>query len=170
MRLAKLNIRRKISGMSDTLYEQDFFRWTERQAQGLREAGRSGINLPLDWENLADEIESLGRRDRRELGSRVATIIEHLLKLEYSPAARSRSDWLQTVRRERNEIERLLKDSPSLRQQVPRLVEGESRCAAEFAAEGLQAEGEIAAKLRTQLSTSTYTEVQILGDWFPSPR
>lgn len=154
--------------MSDTLYEQDFFRWTERQAQRLREAGRSSTNLPLDWENLAEEIESLGRRDRRELGSRIATIVEHLLKLEYSPAARPRNDWRQTVRRERNEIQRLLQDSPSLRQQVPELAEDESRRAVEFASEALEARGEIAAKLQAKLSASRYTEEQILGDWFPA--
>lgn len=69
------------------LNEEDFVRWTEAQAATLRKAACLGINLPLDWENLAEEIDSLGRSQRRELRSRIATIIEHLLKLQCSPAA-----------------------------------------------------------------------------------
>lgn len=153
--------------MSDTLYEQDFFRWTQDQARALREAARSGVNLPLDWENLAEEVESLGRRDRRELRSRIATIVEHLLKLQYSPAVEPRAGWEQTIRRERQEIEWLLDDSPSLRPQVPELVEDETRRTAKFVSETLQARGEIATEQSAKLSQSRYTEEQILGDWFP---
>ena len=68
--------------MDKPLYEQDFFRWTEEQARGLRAAAAMRLNAPLDWENLAEEIESLGRSDRRELASRVQTVIEHLMKLQ----------------------------------------------------------------------------------------
>ena len=66
------------------LYEQDFVLWTEQQAAGLRRA--KGSNLLLDWENLADEIESLGRSDRRELRSQITRVLRHLLKLEVSPS------------------------------------------------------------------------------------
>ena len=97
------------------LYEQDFVRWTEAQAAVLRRAAETKSNLPLDWLNLAEEVESLGRSQRRELRSRLATIIEHLLKLEYSPATEPRLGWIETIGRERREIERLLEDSPSLR-------------------------------------------------------
>jgi predicted YcjX-like family ATPase len=62
------------------LYDEDFVRWTEEQAAALRQAKRS--NLPLDWENLAEEIESLGRSDRRELRLQITRILRHLLKLE----------------------------------------------------------------------------------------
>ena len=61
-----------------TLYDEDFVRWSEEQSRALREAARSGVNLPLDWENLAEEVESLGRSQRRELRSRIAVILEHL--------------------------------------------------------------------------------------------
>jgi hypothetical protein len=67
-------------------------RWAEAQAEGLRRAAEAGSNLPLDWYNLAEEIESLGRSQRRELRSRLATIIEHLLKLQFSPAMEPRDD------------------------------------------------------------------------------
>jgi hypothetical protein len=62
------------------LYEQDFFLWTKEQAAALRLAkslplARTGdSNLPLDWENLAEEIESLGKSDRRELRSRIPSL------------------------------------------------------------------------------------------------
>jgi Domain of unknown function DUF29 len=69
------------------LYEEDFVRWTEQQAAALRQAAGLGTNLPLDWENLAEEIDGLGRSHRHELRSRIAVIIEHLIKVECSPAA-----------------------------------------------------------------------------------
>jgi Domain of unknown function DUF29 len=64
------------------LYEQDFFLWTKEQAAALRLAKNS--NLPLDWENLAEEIER--KSDRRELRSQIRRILRHLLKLEATPS------------------------------------------------------------------------------------
>jgi hypothetical protein len=156
--------------MSDTLYEQDFFRWTQEQAAALRGVSASSVNLPLDWENLAEEIESLGRSDRRELASRIATIIEHLLTLEYSSAVRPQRGWQQTIRRERLAIERLLEDSPSLRQHVAELVAEEDRCAAKLAAYELEEAGDALAPITRELSGRRYTDQQILGDWFPDKR
>ena len=76
------------------LYEQDFFLWTKEQAVALRLAKNS--NLPLDWENLAEEIESLGKSDRRELRSQIRRILRHLLKLEASPSVEPRAGWRAT--------------------------------------------------------------------------
>ena len=73
------------------LYDQDFFLWTKEQAEGLRHAKAS--NLPLDWENLAEEIESLGKSDRRQLTSQVRRILRHLLRLEASPATEPYASW-----------------------------------------------------------------------------
>ena len=75
-----------MSGSATQLYERDFVRWTEEQSRALRDAAGIGTNLPLDWENLAEEIESLGQSQRHELRSRIAVILEHLLKLEHSTA------------------------------------------------------------------------------------
>lgn len=157
--------------MPDTLYEQDFLRWTEQQADTLRAAGESGTNLPLDWENLAEEIESLGRRDRFELSSRIATIIEHLLKLEISPAKRPGAQGLGTIVRSRDAIERLLQISPSLRRDIPDLVREECVRVPKLVAKELRGYGEADAALLARLSAAArYTEEQILGDWFPSQR
>src|SRR5262249_9612563 len=69
-----------------TLYDEDFLVWSRQQAKALRSAARGSSNQTLDWQNLAEEIEDLGKRERRELASRVSTIIEHLIKLARSPA------------------------------------------------------------------------------------
>jgi hypothetical protein len=71
-----------------TLYEEDTVAWSEQQAAALRAAARGGSNQPLDWENLAEEIESLGRSLRLGLRSQLVRIIQHLVNLAHSPAAR----------------------------------------------------------------------------------
>ena len=91
-------------------YEQDFYAWTVEQAQLLRAGELSAI----DAVNLAEEIESLGRRDRRELESRLTVLLTHLLKWQMQPDQRSRS-WSATMREQRRQIEKLLRESPSLR-------------------------------------------------------
>jgi hypothetical protein len=73
------------------LYDRDFFLWTQEQAAALRAVRKS--NLPLDWDNLAEEIESLGKSDRRQLKSQIRRILRHLLKLEVSPAVDRRAGW-----------------------------------------------------------------------------
>src|SRR5271156_2041100 len=69
-----------------TLYEADTVAWSEHQAAALRAAARTGSNQLLDWENLAEEIESLGKSVRIGLQSQIARIIQHEVKLEHSPA------------------------------------------------------------------------------------
>jgi hypothetical protein len=152
-----------MSGSAAQLYEQDFVRWTEQQSRALREAARSGVNLPLDWENLAEEIDDLGRSVRRELRSRIAVIIGHLLKLEHSPATRPRRGWMETIDRERSDIDRLLEENPSLKRDVARMIVEEGPRAARVTTRSLLGYAE-----RTKsLAAPTYTEDQVLGDWFP---
>jgi hypothetical protein len=67
---------------AESAYGRDFFAWTWEQAQRLRRAA-TGAPADLDLENLAEEIESLGKRDRRALTSNVARVIERLLKLQF---------------------------------------------------------------------------------------
>ena len=91
-------------------YDDDFFAWTMEQARLLREGALSDI----DTLNLAEEIESMGKNNRRELGSWLVVLLMHLLKWRYQPNRRSPS-WATTVRDQRDEIEALLAVSPSLR-------------------------------------------------------
>ena len=73
--------------MSDParLYGVDFFRWTQEQAALLRQVPDEHVNLPIDWNHAAEEIEDMGRSDLRTVNSRIGVILEHLLKLEHSP-------------------------------------------------------------------------------------
>src|SRR3954451_337525 len=98
-----------------SLYDQDLMLWSEEQARMLRAAADAGWNAPIDWVNVAEEIESLGKSERRALASHIANVIEHLLKLQASPATEPTRGWRETIRRARNEIEVILADSPSLR-------------------------------------------------------
>jgi len=149
--------------MDKPLYEQDFFRWSEQQAEALRTAASMRVNAPLDWENIAEEIESLGRSQRSELGNRILVIIEHLMKLQASPATAPRRGWEATVLRERANIRRLLKDSPSLRRVVPELVADALPDARRVVERALTRRRE---EYRN-LEVLNYTEDQVLGDWFP---
>ena len=147
------------------LYDRDFFLWTEEQAAALRRAKDS--NLPLDWENLAEEIESLGKSDRRELTSQIRRILRHLLKLEASPATRPHAGWRSTIIDARSQIDEVLSDSPSLRREVDRLVKDQLAAAAELAASDLGQHDEQPDLVRARLEKGGFTVEQILGDWFP---
>ena len=148
------------------LYDEDFVRWTEQQAAALRRAKSS--DLPLDWENLAEEIESLGKSDRRELRSQITRILRHLLKLEVSPAAEPRARWRATIREARSEIEGVLEDSPSLWREAQAMITKQVRAAAELAADDLGQHGEPADAVWKRLGMGHYTVEQILGDWSPA--
>jgi hypothetical protein len=95
------------------LYEQDFYQWLETTANLLRERKLD----QLDFENLIEEIESMGRSEKRELRNRLITLLEHLLKLAYWNTERKSNErgWKITVIEQRKQIELLLRDSPSLK-------------------------------------------------------
>ncbi len=95
------------------LYEQDFFEWTVRNAQLLR-AGRFE---EADLEHIAEEIEDMGKSERRELETRLRVLLSHLLKWRFQPNHRGRS-WQATIRVQRTELLRLLADMPSLQPQL----------------------------------------------------
>lgn len=92
------------------LYGLDFFEWTVRNAELLR-AGRFG---EADIERIAQELEDMGRRDRRELLSRARVLLAHLLKWQLQPERRSPS-WEDPIDTQRTDIADLLQDMPSLR-------------------------------------------------------
>jgi hypothetical protein len=91
------------------LYEKDFFEWTVRNAELLR-SGRAG---EADLAHIAEEIEDMGKRERRELQHRLSILIAHLLKWNVQPGRRSRS-WELTIRVQRKDLVKLLEENPSL--------------------------------------------------------
>ncbi len=148
------------------LYHTDFYAWTQAQGRAIRTAA-SGGNAPVDWANVAEEIETLGRSERRELASRIATVIEHLLKLALSPADAPRRGWIGTILRTRLDLEGLLRESPSLRPDVPGLVREITPKIAQLVAYDLGGMGEMTPDLRARLLTTNFTLEQVLGDWLP---
>ena len=154
--------------MADALYEQDFIAWTEQQARLLRGEAARGSNRALDWENLAEEVEGLGRSERRELSSQLRRIMEHLWKLEFSPAVEPRAGWRGSIANARAEMRTLLRSDPGLRPRIPDLILEEAADAADLAIEALRSHGEnIQTLISHTKSGRTYSEAQILGDWFP---
>ncbi len=97
-------------------YDEDFTLWTERQAQLLRQRAAAGkiSNDGLDWLHLAEEIESVGISQKREVRSRLELIFQHLLKWRYQPDLRSKS-WENTLYIQRRDLLTVFEDSPSLR-------------------------------------------------------
>ncbi len=96
--------------MSNQLYDTDFYAWTLEQSMLLQ----SGDWQSVDILNLVEEIESLGKQEKRELENRLGVLIGHLLKWIYQPNMRSRS-WRVTIRVQRQQIQRHIKQNPSLR-------------------------------------------------------
>jgi len=100
-------------------YERDFYSWLMEQARLVRE----GQWNALDRENLAEEIESLGREQFNKLESTLRVLLLHILKWDRQPARRSRS-WALSIRQQRLELEDVLTDNPGLR---PRIAEAIAR-------------------------------------------
>ena len=96
--------------MLSNLYETDFYAWTLQQSKLLKE----GNFEYLDITHLVEEIEDLGRQERRKLESRLGMLIGHLLKWDYQPENRSKS-WRVMIREQRRSVQKLLLPNPSLK-------------------------------------------------------
>ena len=106
------------------LYDQDFLAWTRDQADALR---RRSAN-ELDWENLLEEVECLGKQQRSELRNHLIILLVHLLKWRLQPDRRSRS-WALTIAEQRRESERMVVENPSLKAELDDLLESAYRIA-----------------------------------------
>jgi hypothetical protein len=146
-------------------YDTDTLLWSERQAALLRRlAAGEQVNAPVDWENVAEEIESVGRSQRLALASHVGLVLEHLMKLEASPATEPRRGWEETVRRVRLDIKRLLEDSPSLRPTVSMVIARQIADVREIVALGLARYGETP---RVAFEGLSYDAEAVLGGFLP---
>jgi hypothetical protein len=150
----------RVRPKADPLYDEDFYVWTEAQAELLR--ARRFDELDLD--NLIEEVEALGRAERSKVLNNASVIVEHLLKLQHSPAGEPREGWMESIQEHRNRLEFDL--TPRLRQiladELPRVF----RVARRSAERALRRHGEDAAADALP-ATCPYTVDQIDGDWWP---
>src|SRR3954468_18489797 len=160
------------------LYDEDFLAWTETQAKVLREAAhartdpRAGTNQPvahqpIDWEHLAEEIESLGVSERRELHSQIHRILRHLLKLAFSPASPPRQGWIDSIDDARDMAARVLDASPSLRRELDGIIAAEQPRGARAAIRDLGRYRELDPDTARAIRNVRYDAEQIFDDWFP---
>ena len=115
--------------MKNSLYDRDFYAWANEQAALLR----SGKLAEADIENIAEEIESMGRSEKRELVSRLSVLLLHLLKWQFQPALRSTS-WRLSVENRRHQLEEHLDDNPSLKSRLDQAMRSAYRRALNDAA------------------------------------
>ena len=92
------------------LHEQDFYAWTQQQAELLK----SNQFTKLDITHLIEELESMSATEKRELISRLEVLLMHLLKWQYQPSFQSRS-WVLTIEEQRLQLEDHLQENPSLK-------------------------------------------------------
>jgi len=161
-----MNMRTRIE--ADDAYHADFTAWLLEQAARLRARDADA----LDWDNLAEEIESLGLNNHRELASRLQVILVHMLKTMLSHDERPRIGWRITIMTQRDEIMTLLEQSPSLRRRVPELSlslfdKSRKRALAELAE---YEPGRIGDYRRIAKALAPVEPENLLDDdWFPEP-
>jgi len=139
------------------LYSTDFSTWISQTAQLLRERRWHDIDVA----NLIDEVEDLGKSERRAIGSQLTRLLLHLLKWQYQPQRRSDS-WLDSITDARTQIDLAIKDSPSLKGYPAEQLEESYRRARRQAA--IQTKLEIAVFPQTcQYSL----DLVVADDWLP---
>jgi hypothetical protein len=98
---------------SPTLYEKDFYAWTQEQANFIK---AKDFNK-LDFVHLQEELQIMGASEKRELESRLEKLLMHLLKWKYQPTYINKKSWERTIKEQRIKLGRHLKDNPSLTNQ-----------------------------------------------------
>jgi hypothetical protein len=144
-------------------YEDDFYAWTQHQAEVLRTMPVSDNRF--DREHVAEEIEDLGKSERDAVRSQIRRIIEHLLTLAYSPAEQPRFDWMETIVDARQELSDKL--TPTLRREIEGTLEKLYGDARRRATLGLRRYDEADAAERLPI-TCPYSGDEICEqDWYP---
>ena len=140
---------------SQTLYDTDYLQWIETTVEKLR----SQDYVNVDWENLIEEIEDMGRSERRSLESNLIVVLLHLLKWQYQPERRSGS-WEGSIVEHRRRIRKALKESPSLKPYVEDVF---AECYAEAVK---QAKAETGLPLETFPTQCPYELTEVMDDGF----
>jgi hypothetical protein len=138
-----------------SLYKTDYLKWLDTTVQKLRTQDYSNI----DWENLIEEIEDMGRSERRSLESNLIVVLTHLLKWQYQTELRS-SSWKSSIVEHRRRIRKALKESPSLK---PYLEEVLAECYSDAVE---QASAETGLPVETFPQICSYTSLEIRDSQF----
>jgi DNA-binding PucR family transcriptional regulator len=152
----------------ERLYETDFLAWTQQQARALRELKSSRLNLPLDLDHLAEEVEDLGLREKREVRSQARRVIEHLLKLEYSAVVQPRAGWAGTILDARGILQDAVTEA--LRQDLEEQLDRQYLAARRKAALGLRSHGEPEAAAALPDSCPYRLDDILTDEWYPPNR
>ena len=150
----------RIPDPSHNAYEIDFYAWTQHQGELLRDGRLDELDIP----NLIEEIESLGRSEKRELESRLKILLMHLLKWQFQADQHKRHgrSWLATIRNQRSELRKLIRDNPSLNASLDPVF------AEAYEDARYQAEAETGLALSTFPESSPYAKEQVLdATWMP---
>ncbi len=152
----------------DVLFETDFYAWTRLQAEELRRLKELRLNVELDLDRVAEEIEDLGTSERDTCRSQVERILEHFLKLAYSPSAQPRRGWQRSIVEARSVLENKLSATirRDVEQQLPRLYRSARRAAILALEEYDEAE---AARLLPEADPWALDDV-LRDDWYADSR
>jgi hypothetical protein len=100
------------------MYDKDFYRWALLQTEHIKNREFDKV----DFENVAEEIESLGRSDKRSLKSHLEKLLMHMLKIAFQPDKHTKS-WDKTFFNSRKKIGVIIDESPSLKREVPNMID-----------------------------------------------
>lgn len=154
--------------VEDRLYDADYYAWALEQAAVLRRLAASRVASDLDLANLAEEIEDLGKSQRRAVRSQLRRLIEHVLKLDYALSPNPRAGWRRTVLDARIELEDDL--TPTLRRDLEGDLQIIYAAARDQAAEALESHNEPNAAAGLP-NDCPYTLPQLLDrHWLPADR
>jgi hypothetical protein len=133
--MLKVRMRKRTDNISHedqamSTYETDFYRWTQETVELLKQRKFTEVDLAA----LIEEVEDMGKSERRALESRLSVLLGHLLKWQYQPDGRSYS-WQGTIDGQREAIKKLLRDNPSLRPKVSDFIVSGYRAAVAQAVE-----------------------------------
>jgi uncharacterized protein (UPF0210 family) len=142
--------------MTKVKYEEDYYLWTQTMVENLKNKNYSKV----DWDNLIEEIDDMGKSQKRAVESLLLRLTEHLLKLKYweTEKERNKKHWQSEVVNFRVLLRKRLKESPSLKANLPEMY-------VEVLADSKQS----IRKLFALPATTELTLTQVLDeDWFPS--
>lgn len=147
--------------LPESLYDRDFAAWAAEQGRALR----AGDHDSVDWENVIEEIETLGRAERSALRSAIALILEHLLKFDHGLNDAPKAGWRRTIKVQRIHLRKIVKDSPSLKPVVAVMIGEEYADARETALDSFEVHEPVRLdRYRAALpELCPYTEADVLG-------